>query len=80
MNDLDLRTDQKIALGIIVMKYATSFDYSKFEDSSKSKQYAMARSTIKDLDKDMKAILDKKQFKIYKKHKKKIKKELLNSV
>ncbi len=80
INDLELRNDQKLALGIIVLKYTASFDFNEFEDASKSKQYAMARSTIRDLDKDLKEILDKRQFKVYKKHKKKIKKELMNSV
>jgi len=80
MNDLELRTDQKLVLGILILKYAAEFNFSEFEDATKAKQYTMARSTIKDLDKDLKEVLDKQQYKVYKKHRKRIKKELLKTV
>ena len=80
LNDLNLRTDQKLVIGLLMLKYAAEFDFSKFENSSKTKQYTIARSKIKELDKDLKEVLDKQQFKSYKKHRKIIKKELMKSV
>jgi len=80
LNDLELRTDQKLVIGLLMLKYAAEFDFSEFENSSKTKQYTMAKSKIKELDKDLKEVLDKQQYKTYKKHRKLIKKELLKSV
>ncbi len=80
LNDLDLRTDQKLVIGLLMLKYAAEFDFSEFENSSKTKQYTMAKSKIKELDRDLKEVLDKQQFKVYKKHRKLIKKELMKSV
>lgn len=77
MNDLNLSNDQKIIVGLLVLKYGTSFDYKEFESASKARQYAMAKKTIKEIDKELKDVLDKKQYKIYKKRKKAIKKELM---
>ncbi len=79
LNDLDLRNNQKLVIGILMLKYATEFNFSEFENSSKTKQYTMAKSKMKAFDKDLKEVLDKQQFKVYKKHRKKIKKELLKS-
>ena len=80
LNDLDLRNEQKLVIGILMLKYAAEFDFSEFENSSKAKQYTMAKSKIKEFDKDLKEVLDKQQYKVYKKHRKLIKKELMKSV
>lgn len=79
MNDLNLTGEQKLVIGIVMLKHASSFDYSSFENASKTKQYKLAKKAINSLDKDLKEILDKSQFKVYKKHKKQLRKELIRS-
>lgn len=76
MNELDLKTEQQIVIGILLLKYGAEFDVDEFEQASKLKQIAMAQSTLNKIEKDFKVILDKSQYKVYKKHKKVIKKEL----
>jgi hypothetical protein len=79
MNELDLKTEQQIVIGILLLKYGAEFDIDAFESASKLKQVTMAQSTLNKIEKDFKVILDKGQFKVYKKHRKVIKKELKKS-
>ena len=80
MNELELNNDQKLYIGMLILKYSLEFDFKEFEDASKVKQYSMAKSKIKELDKELKVILTKQQFKTYKRHKRELKKELKRSV
>ena len=80
MNELELNNDQKLYIGMLILKYSLEFDFKEFEDASKVKQYSMAKSKIKELDKELKVILTKQQFKTYKRHKRELKKELKGSV
>ena len=77
MNELDLSADQKMVLGMLILKYSMEFDYKAFNDGSKTKQYSIIKKKIKQLDKDLKEVLNKDQFKIYKKRKKAIRKQLM---
>lgn len=78
--ELNLTWDQKLSLGIITLKHSSQFDFVKFEQAGKIKQYRMANTAIRKLEKEIKPILNKEQFKIYKKHKKHLRKGLMKSV
>ena len=80
MNELELNDQQKIVIGLLILKYSLEFDYKKFEDASNTKKYTMAKAKIKELDKELKDVLDKQQFKTYKKRRKAIVKEIRKSV
>ena len=77
MNDLKLTDDQGVVIGLLILKYSLEYDYKEFQAASKAKQYTMVKAMIKELDKDLKDVLDKRQYKIYKKKKKEIKKKLM---
>ena len=76
LNELELKDEQKIVIAILLLKYVAEFDQEEFEDATTLKQLSIAQQAIKKMDKDFKVILDKRQFKVYKKHKKAIKKEI----
>lgn len=76
MNELELKNDQKLAIAMLLLKYASEFDLTEFDDASKAKQYNIARKSIRQMDKDLKGILDKGQYKTYKKSKRKIKRDI----
>ena len=80
MNELDLSNDQKLYIGMLILKYSLEFDIKEFEEASKMKQYTLAKAKIKEMEKELKPILSKQQYKIYKKHKKELRKELKRSV
>ena len=77
MNDLKLTDDQGVIIGLLILKYSLEYDYNEYQTASKAKQYTMVKAMVKELDKDLKEVLDKKQYKIYKKKKKEIKKKLM---
>lgn len=77
MDELKLSNDQTIVIGMLILKYSLEFDYKEFENASDTKKYMMAKSQFKEIDKDLKDVLDKKQFKVYKKKKKEIRKKLI---
>ena len=77
MKDLDLTNDQGIVLGMLILKYSLEFDYKEFENASDVKKYSMVKSKFKDIDKDLKDVLDKRQYKVYKKKKKEIRKKMV---
>lgn len=79
INDLNLTWDQKLSLGIITLNHSSQFDFTRFQNAGKMKQYCMFNVAIRKLEKDIKPILSKEQFKIYKKHKKKLRKSLVKS-
>lgn len=77
MKELELSNDQTIVIGMLILKYSLDFDYKQYENASDVKKYAIVKSKLKELDKDLKDVLDKRQFKVYKKKKKTIKKKLM---
>lgn len=78
--ELNLTWDQKLSLGIITLKHSSQFNFVTFEKAGRIKQYRMANSAIRKLEDEIKPILSKEQFKIYKKHKKHLRKGLMKSV
>lgn len=76
MNDLDLSTDQKIMVGMLIMKQTLDFDYQKFNKASETGQYLILKKELRQMEGELKGILDKKQYKVYKKSKKALRKEL----
>jgi len=76
LKNLDLSTEQKISIGIVILKHSLEFNYKKYDGTTEMKQYQMINAKINELDKDLKEILDKGQFRKYKKWKKKVKREL----
>lgn len=76
VNELELSDEQKLVIGMIILKHALNFNYSEFEKKSDAGKYVEIRALVKEIDAEMKEVLTKKQYKIYRKKKRALKKEL----